>query len=324
MAIVLITVDTELSAGQQQRGLSARANFESSVLGRCPSGDFGIGWQMETLDRFGLKGVYFVDPIPALVHGEDVIADIVRPIVDAGHEVQLHAHTEWLQWADAIPTTQRYGESIADYSFDDQVRLLDYGCGVLERAGAPRPIAFRAGNYGANDDTLRALAAIGLVWDSSVNAAFLGAECRVDFPAGRNAPAVTLGVHEAPVSGLFEAPDRFRPAQVCALSTWEMRSALDHAAATRHPAFTIVTHSFEMLSRDRARPNRAVTQRFEAMARTIAAHPDLATAGFADLDLRMQVEPDVPRLEPSRVRTLFRQAAQAVATLRYENTLRRA
>jgi len=324
MAVVLITVDTELSAGMHRRGVAPRANFDSSIVGRCATGDFGIGWQMATLDRHGLKGVFFVDPLPALVVGEDLIGEIVRPILDAGHEVQLHAHTEWLEWADRIPSTQRIGQSIGDFSLDDQARLLAYGCDVLERLGAPRPIAFRAGNFGANDDTLRAAARIGLVWDSSVNAAFLGSACRVAFPAERNAPTALLGVREVPVSGLFDTPGHFRPAQVNALSSWEMRAALAHAAAIDHPAFTIVTHSFEMLSRDRSQPNGAVIKRFEAMADAIASTPGLETKGFVDLDVAVPTGPDAPRLSANRVRTLARIAEQAIATLRYENALRRA
>ena len=324
MAVVLITVDTELSAGMQRRGVAPRANFDSSILGRCADGDFGIGWQMATLDRYGLKGVFFVDPLPALVLGDDLIGEIVRPILDAGHEVQLRAHTEWLEWAERIPSTQRLGQSIGDFPLADQMRLLEYGCEVLERVGASRPIAFRAGNFGANDDTLRAAAQIGLTWDSSVNAAFLGGECRVAFPAERNAPTAMFGVREVPVSGLFDTPGHFRPAQVNALSSWEMRAALEHAAAIDHPAFTIVTHSFEMLSRDRSQPNGAVIKRFEAMAEAIASTPGLEAKGFIDLDLALPTGPDAPRLSANRVRTFARVAEQAIATLRYENALRRA
>lgn len=320
MTAVLITVDTELSALLHQRGYSARANYDSSILGRCAAGDFGVGWQMDVLDRYGLKGVFFVDPLPALVLGEGVIADIVGLIARRGHDVQLHAHSEWLEWAKDPPVDGR-GRDMADLSLADQTVLLDYGADVIKRAGAPRPIAFRAGNFGASDDTLRAAAAIGMAWDSSVNAAYLGAGCRIGIAPSRNLPIEREGLIELPVSGLFDAPGHFRPAQVCAVSAWEMRAALHHAAANVHPVFTIVTHSFEMLSRDRSRPNRSVIGRFGAMARTIAAHSDLHTATLPTLGLPVG-QADKPRLAPNRVRTLGRIAAQAMATVRYEHRLR--
>lgn len=318
MTKVLITVDTELSASRQQQGLSAQANYESSMLGRCAEGDFGIGWQMERLSARGLKAVYFIDPIPALVVGEDVIRSAIQYVLERGHEVQLHAHTEWLEWADQSPVGGRQGRNIGDFSVEDQVSLLRYGCDLFERAGAPRPIAFRAGNFGADARTLEALRLAGLRYDSSVNANYLGTECKVPADPARNLPYEYGGVIELPVSGLHDRPGHFRPAQICAVSSGEMIGALRHAADTGAPTFTIVTHSFEMLSRDRERANRMMLARFDAMVDAIARHPRLETAGYADLGPADFPAADLPRLGPDLVRTGWRFAEQAWAMLRYE------
>ncbi len=324
MTQVLITIDTELSALLHQRGASVRANFESSILGRCAAGDFGIGWQMDQMDAHGAKGVYFVDPLPALVLGEGFVADIVGLILSRGHEVQLHIHTEWLEWAPKSPVGMRTGRNIASFAREDQQILLSLASDMLVRAGAPRPIAFRAGNYGADDHTLAALAALGLKWDSSFNADYLGKPCGIQLPATQIAPVARGGVAEVPVSGLCDTPGHFRPAQICALSSSEMAAALSHAAAHNHPLFTIVTHSFEMLSRDRQRPNRLVMDRFTAMCRAIAAHPGLTTTGFAGLDPAVAGEGAVglTRLQSTSLRTYRRMAEQALANWVYERKLR--
>lgn len=324
MTAVLITVDTELSALLHQRGLSARANFDSSILGRCAGGEFGIGWQMDVLDRHGLKGVYFVDPLPALVLGEGVIADVVGMVAGRGHDVQLHAHPEWLEWAKDSPVEGRRGRNVADFSVADQRALLNYSCSVIERAGAKRPVAFRAGNFGANDDTLRALAGLGLLWDSSVNVDYLGGACRIEVAADQNLPVELHAIAELPVSGLYDRTGHFRPAQVCAMSGWEMRDTLGHAARLGHPVATVVTHSFEMLSRDRSRPNGAVMKRFEGLARYVAGHPLLDTAIFQTLDRDAVLGPDAPRAGPNWARTAARMVEQAVATVMYERKLGRA
>lgn len=318
---VLITIDTELSAGRQARGWSVGDNFRSSFLGRCARGDFGVPWLLDRLDAAGARGVFFVDPMPALVHGEALVADMVGPIVERGHEVQIHIHTEWLEWARASPVGNRRGRNIGDFPVEDQEALIGYARDVLVRAGAPTPIAFRAGNYGADDRTIAALDRLGIGWDASVNAAYLGGECAVSPLASPITPARRGGVTLLPVSGIFDRPGHFRPAQVCALSVREMRAALRHAARNVHPCFTIVTHSFEMLSRDRSRPNRAVMARFEAVARAIAADPALRSAGFDGL------APEIPErpLDPAGhnySRTAARVAAQALATWRYERRLR--
>ncbi len=318
MTDVLITVDTELSAGLQARGIDAKRNFESSILGRAAGGEVGIGWQMDRMEAHGLRGVFFVDPMPALVLGPNVIADIVEPIIGRGHEVQLHAHTEWLEWVKDSPVGGRQGRNIGDFALDDQITLLRLASDLLVAAGAPPPIAFRAGNYGANNDTIRALAAIGVQWDASVNPAYLGQGCDMSFPPARTTPMLCEGVALLPVAGLYDRPGHFRPAQICAVSTTEMRAALDVADG----AFVIVTHSFEMLSRDRKRPNRSIMARFEALCREVERSDHLRSATFSDLDADALVAArPAARLAPSHPRTAARMAEQLVATWRYERRL---
>jgi hypothetical protein len=324
MAKVLLTVDTELSALLHQRGFSPRANFESSILGRTEAGDYGIIWQMEQLNARGLTGVYFIDPMPALVYGIDVIRDIVALVLQHGHEVQLHCHTEWLEWAEKSPVAGRTGRNIGDFSLEDQMVLLALARDLLEEAGSPALTAFRAGNFGANDDTLRALAAIGLSWDSSFNSAWMGNPCAIALSADEGGPILKHGIAEIPVSGIQDRPGGFRPAQICALSSREMRDALEHAAGQGDSNFVIVTHSFEMLSRNRARPNRLVMARFEAICDAIARNGNLATASFADLDVTKVKEAGnrAFRLGSSLPRTAWRMAEQAVGTWVYERQLR--
>jgi hypothetical protein len=323
MTQVLITVDTEFSALLHQRGLDARANLTSSIWGQCAAGTFGIGWQMDQLEARGLKGVFFVDPMPGLLYGEALLSEIITPIIQRGHEVQLHIHTEWLEWLENSPIEGRTGRDLADFSFEDQVTLLSLAADMIERAGAPHPTAFRAGNYGANDDSLRALAALGLVWDSSVNAPYLGGNCKISAHPDEIGAQWREGVIELPVAGLFDKRQSVRPAQVCALSSGEMKAALSHAAAQNHPAFVIVTHSFEMLSRDRSRPNRTVMRRFETMCDAIADNSELRSAGFNELDpLIIEGKADQHRLGPDMWRTTRRMAQQAWATWRYERRLR--
>ena len=322
MTTVLITTDTELSASRQRGGMRTRANFDSSILGRTPAGDFGIGWQMDRLEQHGLTGAFFVDPLPALVLGHQVIADIVGPIVARGHDVQLHLHTEWLEWAPQSPVGGRRGRNLAEFSGDDQRVLLDLARELLVAAGAPSPIAFRAGNYGANDTTLAVLAELGFRYDTSFNGDYAGRGCGIGLSPTCHLPVHRHGLIELPVSGLHDRPGRLRPAQVCAMSGWEMGAALRHAADTDAPAFTIVNHSFEMLSRDRQRPNRQVMRRMEALCRAVAADPRLSTARYADLDPATLVVGHRPTLGPSRTRTWARQLEQAIGTWRYERRLR--
>lgn len=316
----LITIDTELSTVRQARGVSAADNFRSSILGRCAAGDFGVPWLLDTMDARGTRGVFFVDPMPALVHGEQIVADMVGPIVERGHEVQVHIHTEWLDWAPDSPVEGRRGEQIADFSLDDQCVLIGLARDLLMRAGAPAPNAFRAGNYGADDRTISALATLGIAWDASLNAGYLGDPCRLTPTASPIMPARRDGIVLVPVSGIFDRPGHFRPAQICAMTAREMCGGLRHAARAGHPYFVAVSHSFEMLSRDRDRPNEAVMSRFAALCDAIAELPTVASSGFHGLAEAIPAEPLEP-LAASYPRTFERLVAQMLATWRYERRL---
>ncbi|MBK5910932.1 hypothetical protein CCR85_05420 [Rhodothalassium salexigens] len=324
MTPVLITIDTELSNSLHKQGLAARANLDSSIHGRCRAGAFGIGWQMDQLDRYGLTGVFFVDPMPALVHGRFVVEEIIETIVARGHEVQLHIHTEWLAAATTSPVGDRRGTNIGDFHVDDQTALVDAARRLLVDAGAPAPTAFRAGNYGADDNTLRALHSLGIVYDSSFNAAYATSTSRIGLDPAHVGPVRRHGVIELPVSDLFDRPGHVRPAQVCALSMWEMDAALNRAKSSEAP-FVIVTHSFEMLSRDRERPNHSLMRRFKALCRRIAHDPGLTSAGFDDLvpDRVLATQGSAQRLPANPLRTGARLAKQAVDTVVYERSLGR-
>jgi hypothetical protein len=218
MTDVLITIDTELSVSRHRRGASLAENMAASIDGAVDKGRFGIGWQMDRLEAHGLRGVFFVDPMPARVVGDGFLGEIVEPIVARGHEVQLHIHSEWLALAAGSPKPSGSGQFIHEFSQEDQAALIREAADRLVAAGAPRPIAFRAGNYAASDETLSALAGEGILWDTSFNAHYLGGACRIGLPASSNAPVRHAGLIEAPVSGLNDRPGRFRAAQVCAVS----------------------------------------------------------------------------------------------------------
>ena len=318
MTRAIISFDTELSAGLYQRSADARANFESSILGRCREGDFGIFFQMDLLERHGLTGVFFVDPMPALVYGPAIVDAIVQPIARRGHEVQLHLHTEWLAFARFNPVGRLTGRNIADFPLAAQKRLIALARDILVGAGAPRPTAFRAGNFGANDDTLRALAALGFRFDSSLNGAYQGQGCDISLDAGNLGMRTHHGVVEVPVSGLMDRASRFRPAQLCAMSEEEMRDALGHNAASGAIQFSAFSHSFELLSRDREVPNRLAISRMEALCRAVADDARITSGGFATLPGPPERPTRIGVAAPKPLRTLRRTIEQAYGHLAHE------
>ncbi len=321
MVALYITIDTEYEFGFTARhGAGSRAdNFRRAIQGATEEGDVGIFHQMDVFDRHGLKAVFFVDPMPALLWGTGAIADIVEPILKRGHDVQLHLHTEWLDLlGERNPLGGRTGLNIKDFTRDEQVVLLETGVNLLMQAGAPRPVAFRAGNYGANDDTLRALASIGLTHDSSHPPGLMDGACEIGLGEEHRRPLRRHGVIEVPIGCIGDALGGLRHAQLTALSYREIVAALRHARANDLACFTVVSHSFELLCRQRTRINRIVQRRFEKVCAHVETMPEVTTATYAQRLPKPSRQPvSAPVLAPAPLLNGTRMVEQVLANALY-------
>jgi len=298
---VFLTVDTEFAWRHHAAGLSVDHIYERSV----EPADVGIGYQLAELARHDLKACFFVDPMPALVYGLQPVARMVDAILKAGQEVQLHCHPGWTG-ASATHRTARARDNLHQYSLAEQCDLIAGARDLLVAAGAPQPLAFRAGSYAANDDTLRALATLGFAYDSSHNGAR---------PAGialspRAIAPVEQGVVEVPVTVIEATPGTMRTVQICALSSGESYDALEHAAVHGHVAVTVVSHSFELANRAGTGANSVHVRRFGTLCTTLAEMRGvLPTCHFADRPPLALAQDDQP-LGPDPLRTRWRQAQQ--------------
>ena len=301
---VFLTVDTEFAWRHHAAGLDVEAIYARSLE---PAG-VGLSYQLDRLAHYGLKACFFVDPMPALVFGLAPVTRMVETILSAGQEVQLHLHPNWTG-AHVGDRAASYGRfQMHEYTLEEQLGLLRGAMALLVAAGAPPPIAFRAGGYAANEDTLRALAALGLVYDSSHNGAE-PAESRTGLPPDRIAP-VMRHLIEVPVTVIEDAPGIWRTFQLCALSSAEAAAALDHAAAEEHAALTIVSHGFELANRLGTRPNGVHVRRFDTLCRLLAARRDeLPTMHFIDRPT-LALDCDDRPLAANALRRRLRQAEQ--------------
>ena len=309
---VLLTVDTEIAWRHQAAGLSWQ---EALARSYDPAG-VGVPFQLRMLAEHGLSACFFVDPMPALIHGLEPIRQMVGPILNAGQEVQLHLHPFWAALArDGAAAEHR---ELAELTADEQQDLIEQARDLLIAAGAPPPTAFRAGSYAANADTLRTLPALGIRYDSSHTGSHHPHPSALPLAPGQVAPVELGGIVEVPVSQIEASPGRLRHLPVCALSLDEMIGAIDHARRWRHPLVTIVSHSFELATRDGLRVNEIARRRFVSLCEWLCAHSErVPTASFADLT-------DLPLGAPARpmqgrpLQVARRVVEQAWGDLRYE------
>lgn len=308
---VFLTVDTEIMWRHHAAGLDPSTIYTRSF----EPGDVGVSYQLELLSRHGLKATYFVDPMPALVYGLDPIKRIVETILTAGQEVQLHLHPNWTGAKRGDRGAANGPGDLITYNRSAQRDLIGGARDLLIAAGAPAPIAFRGGNYAANDDTLAALAELAICYDSSHNGAAHPNPSAINLPACQIAPIEHQGVIEVPVTLIEDAPGQMRHVQICALSAAEMRAALDHAEVADHAVMTIVNHGFELANRMGTAPNAVHVSRFEALCSVLADRRHaLPTTHFADRPALALGRDDTP-MAASLTRRRWRQAEQLWSNL---------
>jgi hypothetical protein len=288
---VFITIDTEAWPRRADwRATGLARDLESEIYGATAEGEFGIGYQMDVLNAHGLKGVFLVEALFGSAVGIEPLRKIVELIQQMGHDVQLHVHSEWLEWIQPSLLPGSRGQNLKDFTEDEQTLLIGTAARNLREAGAQELCAFRAGNYGANFDTLRALARNGIRFDTSHNTCYLDSNCGMRTPEALLQPRRLLGVWEFPIAYFGDWPGHFRHAQLGACSASEMEKALLSAWRQEWYAFVLVSHSFELLKGrkqiDRPlAPDRIVKRRFERLCHFLANNSDrFRTRTFAGFD----------------------------------------
>ncbi|WP_426340761.1 polysaccharide deacetylase family protein [Pseudoduganella sp. S-14] len=287
MLDVLITVDVEIWCdGWQDIDARFPDAFRRYIHGPTAGGDYGLPYQLKVLSDHGLKGVFFVEPLFAARFGLQPLTEIAGMIEAAGHEVQLHLHTEWVDEArePLLPSVAGKRQHLRYFSPDEQAILIRKGKAMLEQAGATNVNAFRAGSFGFNRDTLHALAANGLPFDSSYNATLMGPDSGVMPGILMTDPANCDGVTEYPMT-VYRDGRGLRHAQLTSCSSAELEGLLWQALEQERQAFVLLSHGFELLNTAKTRSDPVVVQRFQRLCQFLQQHRDsFRTAGFAGRD----------------------------------------
>lgn len=314
MLDVFYTVDVEVWCGGW-KDLDERFpdSFLRYIHGPTACGDYGLPFQLRLLQEHGLAGVFFVEPLFALRFGQQALDDIVGLLREAGQEVQLHLHTEWVDEArePVLSGPQRKRQHLRYFSRDEQTLLIAKGLELMRRAGVGDVNAFRAGSFAFNHDTLPALVANGIAFDSSYNASMFGPDSGVSPGRYLVEPTVVDGVVEYPMTVYRDGTSSLRHAQLTACSWPEMEGLLWQAAEQGRKAFVLLSHGFELLNKARTRPDDVVVRRFERLCRFLDRHRDtFRVRGFKGLEPALVATQPEPLVSP-----LYRTGGRMVSQL---------
>jgi len=159
----MVTVDVE---AQPRR--ADCDHVDRLIWGKYPEGRAGIGEMMDIADKHGVKLTMFLDYCEEHLYGDSLL-DVGREIHRRGHDLQLHAHLDFLSssfWANRGIARE---VSLNKVDAAQSSALFDFLCDRHCSIRGERPAAFRGGGYRYNGAILEAMAKRGVLLDTSVN-----------------------------------------------------------------------------------------------------------------------------------------------------------
>ena len=278
---VFITIDTEHSIGGAFADPALRpVGNDKRIFGRIGGRDYGIPLIMDIADRYGIPLTFFVEVLNKYYFGEDETRKVCEYVLGRGHDVQLHLHPNFLNFKEENPGAQRYRDNMSSYSLEEQTALIAEGKELLTRYCGRTPVAFRAGNYGADANTLKALKSNAIFIDSSYNAAFPKLSRRICAEQLNDAVEID-GVWELPITNFIENVPlmgrRFKPLDLNGVSFLEMQSVVNQAYRGQGPDnLTFILHSFSFVRAldaqyERCKVRQYAVKRFEKLCGLLQA-----------------------------------------------------
>lgn len=277
---VCLTVDTETSIG----GAFARpylrpVGSKQRIYGQIGDKQYGIPLLMDIADRYGLRLTFFLEVLNKYFFGPGEVQQVCADILSQGHDVQLHVHPNYLNFQLDQYIPPRFSDLIGSYELEKQLEIIAEAKEFLTQIKGSPPLAFRAGCYGADLNTLQALCSLGFLIDSSYNQSFLPDSCLLpDWQL--NTVSRQQGIFELPITNFVERSGlraaRLMPLDLNAVGFEELRFILQNHGADLG-LVTIILHSFSFVRAfdaqyQRVRPRFEVIRRFKRLCAFLAEH----------------------------------------------------
>lgn len=321
MLKVFITVDVEIWCdGWENIDKKFPDAFRHYIYGKTNNGDYGLPFQLKMLQDRNLKAVFFVEPLFAARFGAGPLQEIVGLISEYKQDIQMHMHPEWVNEArdPLLLNSHTKRQHMKYYTLEEQTELIKIGKKMLENAGASNICAFRAGGFGANNDTLKALSQNHISIDSSYNYTMLGGNCEIHSDRLLNQPCRLEGLYEYPMTFYRDKTNSHRHVQLGSCSISELKYLIDESIQRKLSSLVMLSHGFELLSRDGRKSDNVVINRFEKLCDYLESNRnEVETTIFSDMDTTLETSVSDTVIESNLWRTSMRVLEQVARRVMY-------
>ncbi|MDP8231482.1 MAG: hypothetical protein P9L91_02300 [Candidatus Zophobacter franzmannii] len=242
MKYIIPTIDVEAI-----RTLSRLGDYEKLILGRIGDYSFGVPKILEIFDTFRVKGTFFVD-FAEKDHDPKLFHLLTELILGKNNDVQLHVHPQFM--------SDPNRPLLHQYNIIEQEHCLDESIKAFYHATSHYPKAFRAGGYGADNNTLKLLSKFGISVDSSY---FPGHEnCKIS-PLTPNVISKVDDIIEVPVTvfknnidyrlagNVVKQGSLIKKLDIDSCSLEELKLGLDAVSDSKIKIIILFMHSYSLI-----------------------------------------------------------------------------
>lgn len=185
---ITITIDTE----NPQIPYVAGTCKTDTLLNSNMKKNYGIKYIVSAFKEYGIQATWYLNIYEKYFMGERLLADVCDILMKNGQDIQLHTHPVWL-----MDPKERKRIYMNQYSFDEQLYIIEKGVEDIFKLTGKNPIAHRGGAYGIDKNTLLALNVAKIKIDSTLF--YKNSNCKVS-SVYKNAIHKLHGITEFPVS----------------------------------------------------------------------------------------------------------------------------
>ncbi len=251
-----------------------------AVWGKYGEHEYGLRLICSILRDYNLSATFFVEAFMDEQGYPGEAERICEYLLDEGNDVQLHIHPNHWHYGQKLKGEKFvFSDDMANLDEEEQHFLIKEGAYRIEKWCGRRPVAFRAGNMGASEETLKAVSRAGLLLDSSYTFPYLGGQCLFKDSEEYNGAKWYGDVLEVALSGFKQIaiPGLIRPSQPLDLmgtSFNECKYIIKKICEAGADA-VLILHSFSLfkvkdVQYNGGRPNRVVINRFKRLCKWLA------------------------------------------------------
>ena len=301
---VILSVDTEFSIGgtfvdpthNKPVGLQ-------SVLCEKDGQSHGLGFILDTLDKYNLQATFFVEALNANYFGYDLMGQIAHTIVNRGQDIQLHIHPCWQyfknkDWKDELKRNPA-NDDITKRSYQEIENILIEGVESFSQWGLARPKAIRTGSLSIKTDVYKAMKKTGIQISSNIGVGiFKPTETELELYSGCHE---IEGCAELPVLTYCDmsllGKKHLKLLTITGCSWNEIEFLLCSAAKHQLDYVVILTHPSEFIKKQNNQytqfySNKVNKQRFDKLCSFLQKNKiNFSTITFSDLQLPAKSQP---------------------------------